>query len=244
MTTWTTKDPQAVEDYSYTIPLDAGDAVATHALTVLAGTVAIDSESLNGNVLTAWLSGGAEGETAVFRIAWTTVGGRSDDDVIMLFVSSHEFAALVLAGYAKPLPTHLKMRYPAFSAVDAATIQYWLTDAERSVDTSWGEGDYAAALMALAAHNMTLAGLGADAAAIASVPIGITQMRSGSLGLSFTNEAANARMTGDFTATRYGQEYQLLLRRNRGGPSVTDSGVPVDYLYTPGFGYGGPGGPW
>jgi hypothetical protein len=40
-------------------------------------------------------------------------------------------------------------------------------------------------------------------------------------------------MGGDFTATRYGQEYRMLLRRNRGGPLVTDSGVPPTVGYPP-----------
>lgn len=257
MASWTSKDPSAVLDYVYRIPLDAGDSVAsgTPWVTKLSGTVNIDSQSLAvdpnetadgfGQDVTAWISGGADGETAVFRIAWVTTGGRTNDDVITLPIIAADLPVLALTGYAKPVPGHLQARYPAFSAVPASTVQYWLTDAERSVDTSWNEGDYAAALMALAAHNMTLAGIGTDAAALASVPVGITQMRSGSLGLSFTNEAANARMTGDFTATRYGQEYQLLLRRNRGGPLVTDSGVPADYFYTPGYGYGdGWGGAW
>ena len=38
------------------------------------------------------------------------------------------------------------------------TIRTWLTDAERFVDRSWAEGDYAAALMAKAAHEMVLLG--------------------------------------------------------------------------------------
>jgi hypothetical protein len=241
MATWTAKDPDAVLDYIYRIPLDAGDSVTslTPWVTKLSGAVVIDSQSLAaapdtttegyGQDVTVWLSGGTNGETAVFRAAWVTADGRTDDDVITLAVLESDVVPLVITGYMKPAAAHLLMRYPAFAAVPASTIAYWLTDAERSVDTSWGEGDYAAALMALAAHNMALAGLGTQAAALTDVPAGITSMRSGSLSLSFTTEAANARMTGDLTGTQYGQEYAVLLRRNRGGPYVGPTGaLPVE----------------
>jgi hypothetical protein len=80
---------------------------------------------------------------------------------------------------------------------------------------------------------MALAGLGTDGAALAGVPGGVTAIKSGSLSANFTVEAANARMVGDFTATRYGQEYQLLLRRNRGGPRTSDTGCVPFPLYPP-----------
>jgi hypothetical protein len=112
-----------------------------------------------------------------------------------------------------------------------ATIRYWLTDAERYVTSAWSEGDYAAGLMALAAHNMALAGLGTDGAALAGVPAGITRMKSGSLELGFTDAAANARMGGSLESTRYGVEYSLLLRRNRGGPYVMPTGVAPPGVY-------------
>lgn len=231
MSAWPSKDPDAVADYQYTIPLDIGDSVSSYTLTLLVGTVVIDSDTRTGAVVTAWISGGVDGETAVFRIAWVTTGGRDDDDVITLFVSSHEYEALDLTGYTKPLPPHLRARYPAFANVDAGTIQFWLTDAERYVTNAWTEGDYAAGLMALAAHNMALAGYGTDAAALTGIPAGITRMKSGSFELGFTDSAANARATGALDSTRYGAEYQALLARNRGGPYITPTGMPPDGVY-------------
>jgi len=237
MSVWSSKDPDAVLDYVYRIPLDAEDSVSSSTpwVTVLDGDVGIDDQSLAaepdttdagyGQDVTITLSGGTDGETAVFRVAWETAAGREDDDIITLFVSSHEYEALELIGYAKPLPPHLKARYPAFAAIDAGTIQYWLTDAERCVTEAWLEGDYAAGLMALAAHNMTLAGLGTDASSLAGVPSGITRMKSGSFELGLTDAAANARMTGSLDSSRYGQEYMALLRRNRGGPFVAPTGA-------------------
>lgn len=237
MPSWPAKDPDAVLDYVYRIPLSAGDSVAstTPWVTKLSGDVVIDDQALTaapdttaegyGQDVTIWLSGGTDGETAVFKIEWATADTRTDDDIITLPVVAHELDVLALTGYAKPLPGHLIARYPAFAAVPVSTIRTWLSDAERFVDTSWAEGDYAAALMSLAAHNMALAGIGTGNASLAGVPVGITRMKSGSLELGFTDAAANARMSGTFTATRYGQEYQTLLRRNRGGPLVSSTGV-------------------
>jgi hypothetical protein len=229
METWPPKDPDAVLDYLYTIPLDEGDSVLSSTFERLVGTVNIDSASRTGAEWTVELSGGEAGETSVFRIAWVTTGGREDDDSVSLFISSKEFEALVPTGYAKPLPAHLQARYPAFTAIDAGVIQYWLTDAERFVTNAWSEGDYATGLMALAAHNMTLAGLGTDAESLASIPAGITRMKSGTLELGFTNDAANARLNGDLSASRYGQEYEALLRRNRGGPRIQPTGTVPAY---------------
>lgn len=231
MATWAPKDPDAVLDYLYTIPLDQGDTVASYTLSLLAGTVAIDNQSRSGADVTAWLSGGEDGETAVFKIEWTTTLSRTNDDIITLAVQSADVPDLALTGYAKPAPGNLIARYPAFAAVPVSTIRAWLTDAERFVTDSWGEGDYAAGLMSLAAHNMALAGLGTDAASLSGVPAGVTALKSGSLALNFTPEAANARLTGDLTATRYGQEFAQLQARNVGGPRVAATGIAPPGAY-------------
>lgn len=229
MTAWPAKDPDAVQDYSYTIPLDTGDTVASHTFTRVSGTVAIDSESINAADVTAFLSGGVDGETSVFKVAWVTGEGREDEDYVTLRVIANDYVALELIGYVKPLPQHLKARYPAFEDVPTATIQYWLTDAERFVDSSWTEGDYAAALMALAAHNMESAGLGSGAAAYADIPAGVSRFKSGSLDVSFAEGASADRITGALTATRYGSEYKALRYRNKGGARVTPTGtLPYD----------------
>ena len=133
--------------------------------------------------------------------------------------------------YTVPTAADLKARYAAFAAVDDAVVTYWITDAQRFVTEAWSETDYAVALMALAAHNMTLAGYETDAAAAGTVPAGITRMKSGSFELAFTEAAANARAEGSLDSTRYGVEYQELLERNRGGPRVAPTGIPPDGVY-------------
>jgi hypothetical protein len=127
--------------------------------------------------------------------------------------------------YVVPAAADLKVRYPAFAAVDDDTVTYWITDAQRYVTEAWTETDYAVGLMALAAHNMALAGYGTDAAALSDVPAGVTRMKSGALELGFSDQMANARGTGSFDSTRYGTEYANLLARNRGGPIVSSAGV-------------------
>jgi hypothetical protein len=232
--TWAAKDPQAVLDYLYTIPLDTGDSVASYTLTKISTDdgVTVDSDARSGANVTAWLSGGNDGKTGVFRIAWVTTLTRHDDAIILLPIAANEPVALVLTGYAKPSPAHLAIKYPVFAAVSPSTVQFWLTDAERYVTNAWSEGDYAAGLMALAAHNMALAGLGTEAEALADLPAGVSRFKSGTLDVTLTEAAANARINGGSGSTIYGAEYQMLLRKNRAGPLVASTGVaPYGYVY-------------
>jgi hypothetical protein len=229
MAIWTAKDPDAVLDYSFTIPLDTGDSVASATFQKLSGDVVVDNDPEGERVdalVPVWLSGGTEGETNVFRIAWETTGGRTDEEIFTLAIISEESTQpLALTGHAKPAVAHLIQRYPEFADVERTTIQFWLTDAERYVDTSWMEGDYAAALMAMAAHHLTLAGQGSEAEATADLPQGITSMKIGTLGLTFDSALTRAKAAGSLESTRYGNEYAVLLRRNKAGPRVAPTGA-------------------
>lgn len=115
--------------------------------------------------------------------------------------------------YEAPTIADLKARYPAFDAVDDAIIQYWLDDSARYVDTRWSEADYPVGRILVAAHHMAAMGMGDDAA----LPKGVTDFRSGTFSASQTGEAANS---SGFAATRYGEEYLSLLRRNIGGMRI------------------------
>lgn len=129
--------------------------------------------------------------------------------------------------YEAPTPTTLKARYPAFAAVEDATIDYWLTDSLRFVDSSWIEDDRAPAMMALAAHQMALSGIGTQSGA-AALPAGVTRFRSASMDVSVSESAASAAAKGGYGSTRYGLEFQALQRRSFGGPRVIAAGrVPV-----------------
>jgi hypothetical protein len=127
--------------------------------------------------------------------------------------------------YTAPSPADLILRYPAFASVAEDVRQYWLTDAQRFVDETWQEGDYAPALMARAAHSMALEELGGGAGII---PAGVTRFKSGAMDVAFSEAAASAQTKGGYGATRYGIEFQALLRRNFGGPRVSAAGtLPV-----------------
>lgn len=115
----------------------------------------------------------------------------------------------------KPTAADLKERFPAFAGVSDPTVQYWLTDAERTVTEDWGD-DYKVGLMTLAAHEMVVAcvaGLPSSA-----IPAGVTSFRSGTFSATVSETAANASAAGGFSATKYGQAFAIMLRRNRGGP--------------------------
>lgn len=230
---WPAKDPDAVLDYLYTIPLDDDDSVTSHTFTRVSGTVATDSESREGADVTVVLSGGADGETSVFRVTWSTTGGRDDEAYITLPVAEKAPADLVLTGFAKPSAAHLIARYPAFAAIPIGTIRMWLTDAERFVDTTWLEGDYAPALMARAAHSMALAGIGASDGA-AELPAGVSRFKSGNMDVTIVDAVAAANASGGYSSTRYGKEFVALQRRNFGGPSVVAAGV-VPGSWSPGI---------
>lgn len=124
--------------------------------------------------------------------------------------------------HSAPLPADLKLRYPAFTAVDDTAVQYWLTDSERFVDTTWPEGDYGPALMAAAAHSMALGGLGASGAG--ALPAGVTRFKSGALDVTISEAAASAQAKGGWAATRYGLEFHAMQRRNFAGPRVIAAG--------------------
>jgi hypothetical protein len=244
MTSWPAKDPNAVLSFVYRIALDAGDSVAAIAsltFTRLSGTATIQSTSLAaapntttlgyGQDLTVWVSGGVDQETDVFKVVWTTVQGRTNDDIITLpIIANIQLVALDLVNFTAPLPGHLQLRYPAFASVPAATIQFWLTDALRFVKNNWRASDYPVGIMALAAHNMAIQGLVTDGNT-AQIPGGVDRFKMGPMEFSVTQQAANAKLAGDLTSTRYGVEFQTLRLANTGGPRVAATGVPPYSIY-------------
>lgn len=127
--------------------------------------------------------------------------------------------------YTVPAAADLKARYTDFADVADATVDYWITDAQRFVTEAWMEVDYSVGLMAHAAHSMALGGLGVAAAAASGIPAGVTRFKSGSFEANFSEQQANASAAGDYSSTRYGMEFKRLVRRNVGsGPIVSSTG--------------------
>lgn len=117
------------------------------------------------------------------------------------------------------LLTAFRIRFPAFESTPDASVTYWLTDSTRFIETSTFGTDTDLAQMLYAAHNLALAK--ADAM---DLPFGLTQMKSGTLSLSF-DKAAHM---GGYAATKYGQQLLALLKMKCGGIRVTNAGaVPV-----------------
>jgi hypothetical protein len=112
----------------------------------------------------------------------------------------------------------LRMRYPALRDVAADDIQYWLTDALRTVGPSWGD-DADVAQIALAAHNLVVNDMpGIRKTEAEQLPAGVTKFKSASMDVQISETAANRLLGTGYNATRYGQEFAALLRRHAGGP--------------------------
>jgi hypothetical protein len=127
----------------------------------------------------------------------------------------------------------LKAAFPAFAAVPGPTVTFWLTRAARVVNDGWLEEDRTFGRHLLACHLMTEQGLGvgAEAEAFAAGAGGFTTMRSGSL--SLTRDASAHASAGAYGSTQYGRQFAVLLRQNRGGPRVTDTGsLPLPWPLT------------
>lgn len=134
--------------------------------------------------------------------------------------------------HTAPTPGDLKTRYPSFSGVADATVQYWLTDAERFVSTSWIEADYAPAIMAYAAHHMALEGL-YDSGAGGSLPAGVTGFKSGNLSVQIDASYARSAAAGSWDATRFGKAFRIMQRRNAASVIVATPGRLPEGVVTP-----------
>lgn len=128
--------------------------------------------------------------------------------------------------YTVPTAASFKVRYPAFTAVDDATVDYWIADAQRIVTEAWIEADYQPAIMALAAHSMLKAGVEVASSQVGAMAAkGVTQFRSGSFSVGFDASAAARRSGTGYDSTDPGAEFAVMLRRNRGGPFTVSAPV-------------------
>lgn len=143
--------------------------------------------------------------------------------------------------YTQPDADQLQSTFPKFAAVDDAVIETWLTEARRDVDSSWCEDDRAMAEMLLAAHLMTLEGLGtgAEAEANAGGMAGLKSVKSGTFQFSRADSETESA-AGTLGSTSYGRRYLEKLEKNRSGARVTPTGaVPQGPLYPGGQYYTG-----
>lgn len=119
--------------------------------------------------------------------------------------------------YIVPTAADLVARFPGFAAVPAPTIAGAIAEAQSRVDQTWLPNDFGIALMLLAAHTMTLDGLGtgAEAAAAAAGALGFQSMRSGSLSLDRGQGSGASQDSSMLQQTTYGRRFLALLKVNQ-----------------------------
>jgi hypothetical protein len=128
--------------------------------------------------------------------------------------------------YTDATADDLKTAFPRFADVEDDTVTYWLTRARRHVDESWTEDDFAMGQMLMAAHLMTLNGLGtgAEAEMAAAGVSDFKSVRSGAF--SFTRgDGHTGAASGSLGSTSYGRQFAALARLNVGGPRVMATGT-------------------
>lgn len=119
--------------------------------------------------------------------------------------------------YAVPTPADLSARFPAFAAVPSAALAGAIAEAQARVDASWLASDYPVAILLLAAHTLTLDGLGtgAEAAAAAAGTLGYASLRSGGLSLDRARPPRGAAEPSILAETTYGRRFLALLKVNQ-----------------------------
>lgn len=131
--------------------------------------------------------------------------------------------------YETPTAADLTARYPAFAEVPEATIDVYIADAVgTAADSSWLEADYTPAIVAFAAHQMSLLGIGATSEVEGYARAGLTSVKSGDFQASFSGDVVKRASAGDLDATPYGRAYKLLLRKNKAGPRIAGGPVQLD----------------
>ena len=115
--------------------------------------------------------------------------------------------------YVVPAPADLVARFPGFGGVDPARLAVAIAEAQTRVDQTWLPGDYPIAIMLLAAHNLTLDGLGtgAEAASAAAGTLGFQALRSGPLELQRGSRDGSSGLA----ETTYGRRFLALLKVNQ-----------------------------
>ena len=111
-------------------------------------------------------------------------------------------------------PATLKEIFPDFAGVADTVMAYWLDRALR-VTSGWDDDH---ATMLLAAHYMTINGIGAGADM--TTLSGLSSVKSGSVSLTFQEDRAQGQ--GDWNRSSYGVQFRTLLAaRTHALPMVT-----------------------
>jgi hypothetical protein len=134
---------------------------------------------------------------------------------------------IVGGGSDHPLLGEFRLRYPEFASVSDQLVVYWMSKAVATVTECWGT-DYEDGIMLFAAHKVSISGaltVGPGRGELA----GVTRFRSASMDIAISETVANAGAKGGWSASSYGQEFQILLRRHCGGPRLVGCVEPRGY---------------
>jgi hypothetical protein len=203
MIAWPAKDPAEELDFSWTVPLDTGDSIATFTATKASGTVTKESQSNSTTIGTVWISGGTANEKAYFTLEAVTLGGRT----------FRESAILPIIDRAAELLGTFRMRYPAFASIDDGKISYWLADAGLVIGSNWPSDWILPAKACWTAHKLAESG-----ALSGAVPAGLTSFKSGTFSATVSDSIAG--LTG-LDATVYGREFLAMRRSLFSGPIMS-----------------------
>jgi hypothetical protein len=114
--------------------------------------------------------------------------------------------------YEIPSAAAFKQRHPTFAAVADGTVTSMLAEAARSVSTTWSEGDYADAIMYLAAHMIAEENSGGGVSA-ASKAGPIKRVKADSVEIEYAGAAISDASLG---GSIYGRRFLALRHRNAG----------------------------
>ena len=122
-----------------------------------------------------------------------------------------------------PTSVEFKARYPEFEAVADARVAIFISESLQNVDESWCEQDIPVAILALAAHKMSLEG--EPQRSITSSPVNplttgrkVSSRRVGDVAVQYESNMSE-KMTVDsisyYDSTPYGKAYKKLLFLNK-----------------------------
>lgn len=197
---WSAKDPTEILDYSWEVPLDGTDTIASKTAVVVSGTIVVASSSFADGKVTAFITGGVDGETAMVKLTATTTGGRTFEETFQLKIidSANAFAAAFRAAF------------PAFADTAPESIEYWRTQAARIADERFGD-DEGHALNLLTAHYLSIQPGTMGSSSMA----GLTRFKSASVDITVSDKVASA--TG-YAQSVYGQQFAVLQRQYLAAP--------------------------
>ncbi len=118
-----------------------------------------------------------------------------------------------------PTATSIKTRFPEFSAVADAIVEFSIEEARLEVTDAWTIGADLA-IVYLTAHYVAAAITASESGGTGGEG-NIASESIGRLSISYAQtSAATAAVADDYSSTSYGRRYETLLERNFGGPRI------------------------